>query len=132
MTFLGLIPIVILVIISIFGMLNMKNALYKQISGTEANIKIQNNLDKIKINFGILVQEWKNTLLRGHDPKQFKKYSERTIKTRDSMLKNVENIKSNLKNSTQVEQLKKFSIGLNKLVNGYVSSMNENLLPEDL
>ena len=81
------------IILTVFSGWNMHRAYMH----TQDLVSLVDNTRKMQVNFKIQVQEWKNTLIRGQDPKQFDKYWGRVLKRAEDIKKDMAYIKSAFK-----------------------------------
>ncbi len=77
------------VVTTVISKTNTKDSL-NQIEETTAYLK---EITDIKVMFGLQIQEWKNTLLRGANAKQFQKYSTRFEKTGNKIIEKAQGLK---------------------------------------
>ncbi len=69
-----------------FGIWSSENAVMQFEHFSEHDLKIEREIGATTVDFKIQVQEWKNVLLRGHDPKKLEKYWGR-FEQRESKIK---------------------------------------------
>jgi len=101
---------------------NTKESL-DQVEFTTAYLK---EITDIKVLFGLQIQEWKNTMLRGDDSKQFKKYSTRFEKTGKKIIKKTLALKSDDHKEDNI-LIDKFLDHQKKLLKGYIGAKDAHL-----
>lgn len=76
-----------------------------------------------QVEFTRQVQQWKNILLRGEDPKRFDKHLQSYYTQRDQVIEHTQNLKKLIQNKAIIEQLNQFLLAYDKALNGYAHGL---------
>jgi methyl-accepting chemotaxis protein len=125
-----LIPILIstfiMFIISLLGFLKTYNYLIIMTNDSKVSMEKNKSIASLERTFGVMIQEWKNTLLRGNNPENFKKYSHGMDEAIDKQKIIAKNLKPLLKEN-ELEHLNQFIKKLEELESKYKLARNEFL-----
>ena len=105
------IGIIVVCLVGVFAMSALSTQLYRDLDAAQMDSKAMIGIKNAQSSFLNQVQEWKNILIRGNDPKNYDRYlnafSERSAKTQDHLTASIALMKKQGIATDDVESLKK-------------------------
>lgn len=98
----------VMAIVIIFGFAGITSSMSDTHGVTRTEIENERQVMSMVLDFKKQVQEWKNVLIRGHDPAQLDKYWKKFEKTESSIQTTGQALLNNLKNPDARQKVEKF------------------------
>src|SRR5207302_7027178 len=94
---------------------------YQQILAVQ--VRQQDKARNMEVEFKRQVQEWKDILLRGHDPKDLDKYRDNFFRQEVQVRKAVQELRSSIVNADLLSMLEEFNAAHNQLGEAYRAAL---------
>lgn len=118
-----LLSTLIMFAVSFLSLMDIYSLLLKMTNESNSSMEKIRIIANLERSFGLMVQEWKNTLIRGSNPEDFKKYSFGM----DELFEKQKIISKSLMpflKDDEAKHLEEFIVNLDKLVNKYKYARN--------